>query len=166
MLGPDVRWVRKHSIGVHNISTDNHTVFVYTRGRIVNATSSLEHAVPLEFTARLASSKLLLAMLPLPRVLVGRTAQGLSKQRRAALGSTVGYSARIHPLPKSKQFVGPPVSRLSTMSGLKGAAAALGGKREYDPEIKDIASYVHNHEIDSELAVSDFLMIVIKLTGS
>lgn len=26
--------------------------------------------------------------------------------------------------------------------------------REYDPEIKDIASYVHNTPIDSELAVS------------
>ena len=52
------------------------------------------------------------------------------------------------------------------MSGLKGAAAAPAGKREYDPEIKDIASYVHSHKIDSELAVSDFLTMVIKLIGN
>lgn len=25
---------------------------------------------------------------------------------------------------------------------------------EYDPEIKDMASYIHNYKIDSELAVS------------
>jgi 2-methylcitrate dehydratase len=27
------------------------------------------------------------------------------------------------------------------------------GTREYDPEIKDMASYIHNYEIDSDLAV-------------
>ena len=26
--------------------------------------------------------------------------------------------------------------------------------REYDPEIKDMAKYIHNYKIDSDLAVS------------
>jgi 2-methylcitrate dehydratase len=39
------------------------------------------------------------------------------------------------------------------MSSLKSAVPPVQSKREYDPEIKDIASYVHNTAIDSELAV-------------
>ncbi len=39
------------------------------------------------------------------------------------------------------------------MTSLKSAAPPVGGKREYDPEIKDIANYIHNVSIDSELAV-------------
>ena len=56
------------------------------------------------------------------------------------------------------------LSPFSTMSALRGAAAAPAGKREYDSEIKDIASYVHNRKMDSELAVSDLPMTVTKLT--
>jgi 2-methylcitrate dehydratase len=43
------------------------------------------------------------------------------------------------------------------MSSLKSAAPPVSGKREYDPEIKDIASYIHNTSIDSELAVCHLL---------
>lgn len=32
-------------------------------------------------------------------------------------------------------------------------SGSVGGAREYDPEIKDMASYVHNYKVDSELAV-------------
>jgi 2-methylcitrate dehydratase len=39
------------------------------------------------------------------------------------------------------------------MSALKSAAPPVASKREFDPEIKDIANYVHNTAIDSELAV-------------
>lgn len=40
------------------------------------------------------------------------------------------------------------------MSSLKSAPAPnIKGQREYDPEITDIANYVHNTPIDSELAV-------------
>lgn len=39
------------------------------------------------------------------------------------------------------------------MTSLKSAAPPVSGKREYDPEIKDIANYIHNVSIDSELAV-------------
>lgn len=53
-------------------------------------------------------------------------------------------------------------SRFSTMTGVKAEAdyalhkpeASVGGGREYDPEIKDIAGYVHNYKIDSDLAAS------------
>jgi 2-methylcitrate dehydratase len=38
-------------------------------------------------------------------------------------------------------------------------APAIQGKNEYDPEIKDIANYVHNVSIDSELAVWDISMV-------
>lgn len=30
---------------------------------------------------------------------------------------------------------------------------SVGGGREYDSEIKDMANYVHNYKIDSDLAV-------------
>lgn len=44
---------------------------------------------------------------------------------------------------------------MPTLNAATGVAgAAVGGGREYDPEIKDMASYVHNYKIDSDLAVS------------
>lgn len=46
-------------------------------------------------------------------------------------------------------------SNFSTSSlKLSGAPAMATSSREYDPEIKDIADYVANKTIDSELAVS------------
>jgi 2-methylcitrate dehydratase len=42
------------------------------------------------------------------------------------------------------------------MSSLKSSAPPVPSKREFDPEIKDIASYVHNTAIESELAVRSF----------
>jgi 2-methylcitrate dehydratase len=42
----------------------------------------------------------------------------------------------------------------STMSSLKSSAAIDTGAREYDSEINDMASYVHNYKINSDLAVS------------
>lgn len=44
---------------------------------------------------------------------------------------------------------------ISSVAPLKfSAPIAAAGVREYDPEIKDMASYVHNYKIDSDLAVS------------
>lgn len=42
----------------------------------------------------------------------------------------------------------------STMSVFKSDAPAPIGGRQFDPEIKDMASYIHNYKIDSDLAVS------------
>lgn len=33
------------------------------------------------------------------------------------------------------------------------AAPSAAGSREYDPEIKDMADYVHKYKVDSDLAV-------------
>lgn len=41
----------------------------------------------------------------------------------------------------------------STMTSLKSSVPIVPSTREYDPEIKDIANYIHNTPIDSELAV-------------
>jgi 2-methylcitrate dehydratase len=40
------------------------------------------------------------------------------------------------------------------MGSLKSGASIDTGVRQYDPEINDMASYVHNYKIDSDLAVS------------
>lgn len=48
-------------------------------------------------------------------------------------------------------------SSFHTMASLKSAAAAPPKPSEgvgYDPEIKDIANYIHSYKIDSELAVN------------
>lgn len=45
--------------------------------------------------------------------------------------------------------------QFSTMSPLQSGAPPPPQARDYDPEIKDIASYVHNTPIDSALAVSN-----------
>lgn len=50
-------------------------------------------------------------------------------------------------------------SAFHTMASLQSAAAAAPKPSEgvgYDPEIKDIANYIHNYAIDSDLAVSLF----------
>lgn len=60
--------------------------------------------------------------------------------------------------PKTARYFLTPSTRssFSTMAALKAnsPAAAVGGGREFDREIKDMASYVHNYKIDSDLAVS------------
>lgn len=42
------------------------------------------------------------------------------------------------------------------------APAAPAAGRSYDPEINDMASYIHKHEIKSDLAVSAPLHILAK----
>lgn len=45
-------------------------------------------------------------------------------------------------------------SRFSTMSSLQSnESGSIGGARDYDHEIKDMASYIHNYKVDSDLAV-------------
>lgn len=40
------------------------------------------------------------------------------------------------------------------MSALRSGAPAPAKKQEHDPEIKDMADYVLNYKVDSDLAVS------------
>ena len=50
------------------------------------------------------------------------------------------------------------------MANLKSNAPAMAGVREFDPEIKDMASYIHNYKIDSDLAVCKELHLVSQPT--
>ncbi|KAK4168656.1 MmgE/PrpD family-domain-containing protein [Cladorrhinum sp. PSN259] len=59
-------------------------------------------------------------------------------------------------------------SSFSTMASLQSAAAATPSPSEgkgYDPEIKDIADYVHNKKIDSELAFDTARWVFIDTLG-
>lgn len=52
---------------------------------------------------------------------------------------------------------------ISSVAPLKfSAPIAAAGVREYDPEIKDMASYVHNYKIDSDLAVSSIFLVTLR----
>ena len=53
---------------------------------------------------------------------------------------------------KSRTPSAPRVSRFSTMSSLQASAPASTDK-SYDPEIKDMADYIHHYNVDSDLAV-------------
>ena len=47
-----------------------------------------------------------------------------------------------------------PRASFMTMSSLKSSAPATSsGSRQFDPEIKDMANYIHHYKIDSDLAV-------------
>ncbi|KAI9675288.1 MAG: ATP-binding cassette transporter CGR1 [Caeruleum heppii] len=51
------------------------------------------------------------------------------------------------------------------MSALQSSAPAAILEREYDPEIKDIASYVHNYKIDSDLAYDTARFVFLDTLG-
>lgn len=54
---------------------------------------------------------------------------------------------------------------MSSVAPLKFSAPIVAaGVREYDPEIKDMASYVHNYKVDSDLAVSSILCYIAQRT--
>ena len=56
-------------------------------------------------------------------------------------------------------------ARFSTMSPLQSAAPAVQTSRDYDPEIKDAASYVHNTPIDSQLAFDTARWVFLDTLG-
>ncbi|KFY85982.1 hypothetical protein V500_07977 [Pseudogymnoascus sp. VKM F-4518 (FW-2643)] len=56
-------------------------------------------------------------------------------------------------------------SSFSTMSKLQSGAPPAPVAREYDPEIKDIASYVHNTPIDSDLAFDTARFVFLDTLG-
>jgi 2-methylcitrate dehydratase len=43
--------------------------------------------------------------------------------------------------------------RFSTMAARQSAAPPVSGDKSYDPEIQDMASYIHEYNVDSDLAV-------------
>ncbi|KAL1953324.1 hypothetical protein VTO42DRAFT_3004 [Malbranchea cinnamomea] len=57
-------------------------------------------------------------------------------------------------------------SSFSTMAALNSAAGpTTAGPRDYDPEIKDMASYVHNYKIDSDLAFDTARWVFLDTLG-
>lgn len=64
------------------------------------------------------------------------------------------FASSSSPLSK---FAAPRVaraSRFSTMAARQSAAPSVQGDKSYDPEIKDMATYIHEYNVDSDLAVS------------
>ncbi|KAI9823429.1 MAG: ATP-binding cassette transporter CGR1 [Thelocarpon impressellum] len=51
------------------------------------------------------------------------------------------------------------------MTSLQSSAPAAAAPREYDPEIKDIAGYVHNYKIDSDLALDTARFVFLDTLG-
>ena len=45
------------------------------------------------------------------------------------------------------------------MASVKSNAPAIVGARKFDPEIEDMARYIHNYRIDSDLAVCEDLQV-------
>jgi 2-methylcitrate dehydratase len=68
--------------------------------------------------------------------------------------------ARISRLPTlasriSVPTLTPRTPRFSTMATRLSAAPAAPSDKSYDPEIQDMASYIHDYKVDSDLAVSE-----------
>jgi 2-methylcitrate dehydratase len=92
-----------------------------------------------------------------------RTAsRGLYRTSRAPLcasSSSSTFSSSVNTFAKSSaastqsRFAG--VRHFSATMSPHSDAPPSGPKPEYDPEIKDMASYIHNYKIESELAVCE-----------
>lgn len=89
--------------------------------------------------------------------------RGIRQASRTLQRSSLCRTSALRPL-SSSSWSAPRTAALrqtrnnfSTMASLQSAAAATPSPSEskgYDPEITDIANYVHNKPIDSDLAVS------------
>lgn len=49
--------------------------------------------------------------------------------------------------------------KFSTMAARQSAAPATPGDKPYDPEIQDMAKYIHEYNVDSDLAVSFAILL-------
>ncbi|RJE26104.1 2-methylcitrate dehydratase [Aspergillus sclerotialis] len=65
---------------------------------------------------------------------------------------------------KSRTPTAPRVSHFSTMSSLQASAPASTDK-SYDPEIKDMADYIHNYKVDSDLAYDTARLVFLDTIG-
>lgn len=98
----------------------------------------------------------------------GRTLRLSQQQQRSylrssaplTLAATSQSSSSSSPALRSTTRARPSSSTLSafsTSTARQSSAPANMSSLEYDPEISDIAGYVHNTTIDSDLAVSTYL---------
>ncbi|KAL4945121.1 hypothetical protein BDV06DRAFT_185656 [Aspergillus oleicola] len=93
-----------------------------------------------------------------PRNLQSRIA---SLSRTSSLSSSGLSSCRATASPAL-----PRVSRFSTMSSLQSAAPIpAAAQKGYDPEIKDMADYIHNYKVDSDLAYDTARLVFLDTLG-
>ena len=94
-----------------------------------------------------------------------RTTRVLSSVRPLA-SSAVARPAVTTAAAKSVSASVPRVSRFSTMSSLKaGGGAGVAADKSYDPEIKDMADYIHNYKVDSDLAFDTARLVFLDTLG-
>lgn len=79
------------------------------------------------------------------RLLSSRPSSLLARNNNNNTSNTSSFKTLNSSLPR--------VSRFSTMSPLQQASPAPTTDKSYDPEIKDMADYIHNYKVDSDLAV-------------
>lgn len=82
---------------------------------------------------------------------------------RISIPSIAARAKLLHP-----QLLRPTVAgaaQFSTKPALMSSAPPPSGPREYDPEIKDMASYIHNYKIDSDLAFDTARFVFLDTLG-
>ncbi|KAJ8609604.1 hypothetical protein MRB53_039055 [Persea americana] len=90
-------------------------------------------------------------MASLSRTVLRTTTRSL--QRRAIISST-STAPRLIAATSPKSYSQRPAAAFSTMTILKSDAPNPSGPKVYDPEIVDMATYIHNYELNSDLAVT------------
>lgn len=78
-----------------------------------------------------------------------RTLARIPVSRLPTFASSISPFSKIAAAPRVAR-----ASRFSTMAARQSAAPSVQTDRAYDPEIKDMANYVHGYKVDSDLAVS------------
>ncbi|PKY06762.1 2-methylcitrate dehydratase [Aspergillus campestris IBT 28561] len=92
-----------------------------------------------------------------PRTLL--PSRSVSSVSRFSPASSIARSSLTLPRQPSQ------VSRFSTMSALQSAAPAAPSNRPYDPEIKDMAEYVHKYNVNSDLAYDTARLVFLDTLG-
>lgn len=81
-----------------------------------------------------------------------RTLARISFSRFPTSTSTCTLAARSPASAIASRISG--TSQFSTMAARQSAAPAAPADKSYDPEIQDMANYIHDYKVDSDLAVS------------
>ncbi|KAL8713825.1 MAG: hypothetical protein Q9225_006689 [Loekoesia sp. 1 TL-2023] len=89
---------------------------------------------------------------------LGCRSRRASSQQHLRIVSSVKPSITVSTAASIKQF--------STMSNQRSnESGSVGGARKYDQEIKDMASYVHNYKVDSDLAYETARYVFLDTLG-
>ncbi|KAK2747138.1 ATP-binding cassette transporter CGR1 [Myotisia sp. PD_48] len=99
---------------------------------------------------------------PVLRRLSARTPRSFSLNRLTTTStSSLRLSSSAYTSARQLRSAAP----FSTMSALRSSAPPPSGPREYDPEIVDMASYIHNKKIDSDLAFDTARWVFLDTLG-